>query len=70
MKWQPEGQIRSHPVDISSALSLTIEVTRADEVSDNALGGTLGDFQQCGHISDAYVWIARHKQEQIAVVRE
>jgi hypothetical protein len=60
----------SHPVDISSAVSLAIEVTRADEVSDDALGGTLGDLQRGGHISDAYVWIARNKQEQIAMVRE
>jgi hypothetical protein len=70
MKGQPEGQMRSHPVDISSALSLTIEVTRADEVSDDALGGTLGDLQRGGHISDAYLWIVCNEQEQIAVVRE
>ena len=60
----------SHPVDISAPLSLAIEVTRADQVGNDALSSALGDVQQGGHISDAYTWIARNEQEQIAVVRE
>jgi len=60
----------SHPVDISAPLSLALEVTRADQVGDDALGSSLGDVQQGGHISDAYTRIARNEQQQVAVVRE
>ena len=60
----------SHPVDISAPLSLAIEITRADQVGDDALGSALGDVQLGGHISDAYLWVARNEQEQIAVVRK
>ncbi len=60
----------SDPVDVSPPFALTIEITRADQVGDDALGGALGDVQQGGHISDPYMWIARNQQEQIAVVRE
>ena len=60
----------SHPVDISAPLSLAIEVTRADQVGDDALGGALGDVQQGGHISDTYTRIASDEQEHIAMVRE
>jgi hypothetical protein len=60
----------SHPVDISAPFSLAIEVTRADQVSDDALRGTLGDVQQSGHISDANTRVTGDEKKQIAVVRE
>ena len=60
----------SHPVDISVPLSLAIEVTRADQVGDDALGSALGDVQLGGHISDANARVTCNQEEQIAVVRE
>ena len=51
----------SHPVDISAPLSLAVEVTRADQVGDDALGSALGDVQLGGHISDAYLWVASNE---------
>ena len=62
--------MRSYPVDISAPLSLAIQVTRADQVGNDALRRALGDVQQGGHVSDAYPWIAGDEQEQIAVVGE
>ena len=60
----------SHTVDIPPPLSLAIEVTRADQVGDDALGSALGYVQQGGHISDAYLGVSGNEQKQVAVVRK
>ena len=60
----------SDPVDISTPLSRAIEIPGADQVGDDALGRTLGDVQQAGHISDAYAGITRNEEERISMVRK
>jgi hypothetical protein len=57
-------------VDVVATLPLTIEVSGADEVGDNALGRTLSDVQQGSYISDADARITSNDEEGIAVVRQ
>ncbi len=70
LKGQSEGQVGCDVVDVPAPLPLTIEVPRADQVGDNALGGALGDVEKVREISNANSWVTGDQEERVAVIRE
>ena len=60
----------SHPVDISTAFSRAIEVPGADQVGNNALGGTLGDVEKNREIPNANPGVPGDQEERVAVICE
>jgi hypothetical protein len=57
-------------IHVSTPLPLTIEISRADEIGDDALCCPLGDVQQGRKVTNADSRVTSDQQERIAVICE
>ena len=64
------GYVGSDAVAVSTADSFALDVAGFDEVGDDALGGSLGDTNALGDLTESRVRVAVDTEEDLGVVRE
>ena len=64
------GCVGSDAVVVSTADSFALDVAGFDEVGDDALGGSLGDTNALGDVTESRVRVAMDAEEDLGVVRE
>ena len=64
------GDVGVDAVAVSTADPFALDVAGFDEVGDDALGGTLGDPNALGDVTEPRVRIADEAEKDLGVVRE
>jgi hypothetical protein len=62
--------VGSYVVKVSTPLPLPIDVPGTRKIGDNALGRTLGNFQQIGDVTDTDPRVTGDEEQRVAVVGE
>ena len=64
------GYVGSDAVAVSTADPFALDVAGFDQVGDDALGGSLGDSNALGDVTESRVRVAVDAEEDLGVVRE
>ena len=64
------GYVGSDAVVVSAADPFAFDVTRFDQVGDDALGGSLGDSNALGDVTESRVRVVVEAEKDLGVVRE
>jgi hypothetical protein len=68
--WVAHVPVLVDAVAVAATGALALDVSRLDEVGDDALCGSLGDPNLFGHVSKPDVWHAGDAEEHLRVVGE
>ena len=68
LKGQPEGKMGPDVIHVSTPLPFAVEISRADEISHNALCRPLSDVEQGRKITNADSRITSDQQERVAMI--
>jgi hypothetical protein len=64
------GNVGSDAVMVSAADPFALDVARFDQVGDDALGGSLGDSDALGDVTESRVRVVVEAEKDLGVVRE
>ena len=64
------GYVGSDAVVVSTADAFALDVAGFDQVGDDALGGSLGDSNGLGDITESRVRVVVEAEKHLSVVRE
>ena len=66
----PHGDVGVDAVVVSTADPFALDVAGLDEVGDDALGGSFGDSDTLGDVTESRVGIAAEAEKDLGVVGE
>jgi len=66
----PHGYVGSDAVVVPTADAFALDVAGFDQVGDDALGGSLGDSNALGDVTESRVRIVVEAEKDLGVVRE
>jgi hypothetical protein len=70
LRWVAHVSVLVDAVAVAATVALALDVSRLDEVGEDALCGALGDPDLLGNVSKPDVWGAGDAEEHLRVVGE
>ena len=70
LRWVAHVPVLVDAVAVAATVALALDVSRIDEVGEDALGGSLGDPDLFGNVAKPDVWRAGDAEKHLRVVGE